>query len=45
MNDFRFAFRTLSQNPGFALTAILSIGLAVGAGSTVFAIYDPKNGS
>jgi len=40
MNDFRFAFRTLSQNPGFALTAILSIGLAVGAGSTVFAIYD-----
>jgi predicted permease len=40
MNDFRFAFRTLRQNPGFALTAIVSIGLAVGAGSTVFAVYD-----
>ncbi len=40
MNDFRFAFRTLSQNPGFALTAIVSIGFAVGAAATVFAVYD-----
>jgi len=40
MNDFRLAFRTLRQNPGFALTAIVSIGLAVGAGATVFSLYD-----
>lgn len=40
MNDFRFAYRTLRQNPVFALTAMVSISLAVGAGSTVFAIYD-----
>jgi hypothetical protein len=40
MNDFRFAFRSLRQNPAFALTAMVSIGLAVGAGSTIFAFYD-----
>ena len=40
MNDFRFAFRSLRQNPAFALTAMVSISLAIGAGSTIFAFYD-----
>jgi predicted permease len=40
MDDFRFAFRSLRQNPAFALTAMVSISLAVGAGSTIFAFYD-----
>ena len=26
LNDLRYAIRTLRQNPGFALTAIISIG-------------------
>ncbi len=40
MNDFRFALRGLRHNPAFALTAMVSIGLAVGASSTIFAFYD-----
>ena len=36
LNEIRFALRGLRQNPGFALTAIVSIGLAVGANSTLF---------
>jgi putative ABC transport system permease protein len=35
-NDLRYSLRTLLYNPGFALTAILSIGLAIGANSTIF---------
>ncbi len=40
MNDFRYAFRSLRQKPGFALTAILSIALGIGANATVFSIAD-----
>ncbi len=40
MNDFRYAFRSLRQNPGFALTAIVSIALGIGANATVFSISD-----
>src|SRR5262245_36954474 len=36
LKDIRFAFRSLRQTPGFALTAILSISFAVGANSTIF---------
>src|SRR5215831_4979908 len=40
LNDIRYAIRALRQNPGFALTAILSIGLAVGANSSIFGFID-----
>ncbi len=40
MNDFRYGFRSLLHNPGFALTAILSMALGIGAIATVFSIAD-----
>jgi len=38
--DVRFAFRLLHRNPGFALTAILTIALGIGANTTVFTMVD-----
>ena len=38
LNDLRYAVRTLRQNPGFALTAVISIGLAIGANSAIFSM-------
>src|ERR1043166_7117217 len=40
LNDFRYVLRTLYQNPGFALVAILSIAIAIGANSTIFSYAD-----
>ena len=38
--DVRFALRLLHRNPGFALTAILTIALGIGANTTVFTMVD-----
>src|SRR5262245_10245450 len=38
LKDILYAFRTLRKNPGFALTAILSIALAIGANSAIFSL-------
>src|SRR6266850_7636874 len=40
LNDIRYAYRTLRQNPSFALTAIISIALAIGANSAIFSMAD-----
>jgi putative ABC transport system permease protein len=38
--DFRHAFRSLRRNPGFALTATLTLGLGLGATTAIFSVFD-----
>lgn len=40
LNDVRYAFRTLRQNPGFSITAVVSIAVAIGANATIFSLSD-----
>jgi len=40
LNDLGYALRTLRQNPGFALTSIISIALGIGATTAVFSLVD-----
>ena len=38
LKDTKYAFRTLMRNPGFALVAIVTIGLGIGANTAVFSV-------
>jgi predicted permease len=38
--DIRYAFRTIRRTPGFATTAVISIGLGVGANTIVFSVVN-----
>ena len=38
LQDVRYAFRQFGNHPGFALTAILSLALGIGATVSVFSI-------
>jgi hypothetical protein len=38
--DFKYGVRQLRSNPGFALAAILSLALGIGANSAIFTLVD-----
>ena len=38
MSDFRYALRQLVRAPGFAIIAIVSLGLGIGANTAVFSL-------
>ncbi|MEO8138557.1 MAG: multidrug ABC transporter substrate-binding protein, partial [Gemmatimonadota bacterium] len=38
LNDVRFALRSLSRVPGFAIAVILTLGLGIGANTAIFSV-------
>jgi putative ABC transport system permease protein len=40
LQDFRYAWRGMLKNKGFAATATLSLGLAIGANTAIYSILD-----
>jgi putative ABC transport system permease protein len=40
LHDWRIALRSLTRTPAFTVTAVLSLGLALGAGAAAFSVID-----
>ncbi|MBV9619036.1 MAG: ABC transporter permease, partial [Verrucomicrobia bacterium] len=40
IQDFKFAFRQLLKSPGFSAVAVLTLGLAIGVNSAIFALVN-----
>jgi len=40
MHDFRYAVRSLKRNPGFTVTAVLTLALGIGVNAALFTVYD-----
>jgi putative ABC transport system permease protein len=38
--DFKYGFRMISKNPGFAAVAILTLALGIGASAAIFSVID-----
>ena len=40
INDIKFGFRQLCKNPGFTIVAIVTLGLGIGATTSLFGVFN-----